>query len=513
MLNLVQRSWNLFRIGRLAVAGRRASDQEKKQQAQKYLMELLGNSRGLPTKIGQFLALKEDSPELAETLAVSLSPLPFDEVEPVLNRQFGNDYRTVFKKIEIKGIPASLGQVHFGVLRDGRKVAVKVRYPGIEESVRSEMKLLGWLPGMGPVKRWGIDWGEYVDQLSHHFERELDYRLEAERQSRYRELAEDSSGVVIPEVFAGLSGDAILVQSLENGAHLDKVRKLGQEQKQAFGEILLKHTLFMLFRRGLMHSDPNPNNFAFRASKTCPQVVLYDFGSLFEVNERERLVLLRIILALRKREPIDSIACLAELGFDIEKLQDLGERLPGLLQVLFEPFIVDDNFDLADWNLNARWDAIAGELKWWFRSAAPPRMLFLMRSLHGIASHLKRLDASLCWRWILVDVAAELYPEAGKLTIAEIETGEAKHACGFQKLAEYLKVEVDKGENNHVFLTMPSRVVDQLGEVIDPRVLDMIKKENIDLKEVQAKVQQSGYATQTLFEVEDPVRRVRVWLE
>ena len=156
MLNLIQRSWNLFRIGQSAVASRRTTDEEKKLQAQKYLMELLGNSRGLPTKVGQFLSMNDQSNGLSETLAESLEPIPFDEIEPVLNTHFGGDYTAVFKKLEKKGIPASLGQVHFGALQDGRKVAVKVRYPGIKESVHSGMKVLGWGRGLGVVKCWGI---------------------------------------------------------------------------------------------------------------------------------------------------------------------------------------------------------------------------------------------------------------------------------------------------------------------------------------------------------------------
>ena len=155
----------------------------------------------------------------------------------------------------------------------------------------------------------------------------------------------------------------------------------------------------------------------------------------------------------------------------------------------------------------------AGELKWWFRSAAPPSALFLMRSLHGLATHLRSLDARLSWRWILDEVAGDLYREVRELSIPALVPANGSGAVTFSGLSRYLKVHVEKGNGNRVSLTMPARVVDSLEEVIDPPVLESIKKNEIDLDEVKAKVQKSGYAPQTLFEVQDPERMVQVWLE
>ena len=503
----------IFRIGKTVGTIRFSTEADKKKRARKFLMELLGSSRGVSTKVGQFLSLGNGDSDLTDAFKESVPPMSREEVVQVLNQNYAGDYRTVFKKLDWQARAASLGQVHRAVLTTGEKVAVKVRYAGIDGCVEDELKLLGWLPNMGPVRKWGMDFGDYVEEFRVHFKEELDYRLEADRQLRYESCARAIPGIVVPHVYKEQCRDGVLVQSWEEGMSLENACSLNEEQRQGLGKIFLTHYLHMLFREGLLHSDPNPDNFAFVAKKNRLQVILYDFGSLFEIGPTQRLILLRIILALRYREALDPMACLAGLGFDTAKLNDLKPQLPALLEVLFEPFNEDAPVDLADWDLNRRWDEIAGELKWWFRSAAPPSALFLMRSLHGLATHLRSLDARLSWRWILDEVAGDLYREVRELSIPALVPANGSGAVTFSGLSRYLKVHVEKGNGNRVSLTMPARVVDSLEEVIDPPVLESIKKNEIDLDEVKAKVQKSGYAPQTLFEVQDPERMVQVWLE
>ncbi|QPJ63532.1 MAG: hypothetical protein G3M70_17285 [Candidatus Nitronauta litoralis] len=488
-----------------------STDADKKLRAQKLLIELLGESQGLPTKIGQFLSMKEEADELQEALNASVNPMPWEEVVEILNREYGGDFHTVFRNIKPQARPASLGQVHPGTLKNGQPVAIKIQYLGIKEKVDSELKILGWLPGMGPMKKWGMDLAGYIRELREHLDQELDYTREADQQVRYREKWGDRSDVIVPKVYPEYSNEKVLVQAFEKGQTLEKVIGLPQEKRQEIGKIWVSHILFMLFHKGIMHSDPNPLNFAFRTKGRSPGIVLYDFGSLFEVTQSERMLLLRIILAIRNRENIDPAQCLKGLGFDLEKLNDIRHCLPGLLAVLFEPFIQDEPFDFDDWNINKRWDDIVGDLKWWFRSAAPPRVIFLMRTFHGLVNHLGKLKVSISWSFLLDDVAGDLFEQASEWPLPEFDENE--EAANFDGLSRYLKIDVRKGNGNRVELTMPARVAENLEEVIDPPVLESIKNQNIDLESVQKRIQRSGFQSQILLEMEDSVRKVKVWLE
>ncbi len=511
MRELIHRTWNLLRVGKAAWRVRRSNGDEEKRRAQAYLMELLGRSRGLTAKVGQFMALN-DSTGSFEDWQGGVRPMPFREVETILDQAYAGKFRALFKKVWPEGRPASLGQVHRARLRDGREVAVKVQYPGIRATVESELRLLGWMPEAGPVRRWGFDWGDYVNSFHDQLNRELDYPMEAARQADYRKRSGPVQGLVVPEVIESLTRPQVLVQAFETGKPLEEAVRAPALVRQSLGRILLKHYLYMLFQEGVVHSDPNPANFAFRWSSGKEEVVLYDYGSVFEIPREERLVLLKIIWALQNRQDVNPMACLAALGFAVDKLQDLRPCLGALLAILFEPFLEEGDYDVREWELNRRVDQVAGEMKWWFRSAAPARWVFLMRTLHGLVRLLQRLEVRLPWKWVLYEAAGEALVEAGNRPLPDLPEGLAD-GLSFRGLARYLKVDVIKGENNRIVLTLPARVVDELEEIIDRPVLEAIRKQNIDLAAIQKRVRATGYAAQTLFEMEDEIRKVRVWLE
>ncbi len=510
---LIKRGMNLVKIGKAVHSLRKITDDDKRNWAKHYLVELLGKSRGLPTKIGQLMAMESGDDELREKLNDSITAMPFDQVEELLNEVYDGNYRSVFRSLETEGRAASLGQVHFGKLKDGRLTAVKLQYPDIAHSVEAELELLGWLPRVGPVAKWGFNLEGYRDAFWHSFSKELDYGCEKKQQRRYRELCRPLKNIVVPGIIDDLCRPTVLVQAREDGFSLDKAESMGPSQRQAMGRVLLEHYLHMLFRHGFIHSDPNPNNFAFRQSgRDSYSLILYDYGSVLEISEDVRLALIRIILALRGREKLDPVSCLAAIGFDPERLEDLRPTLPALLQVLFDPFTTDAPYDIKDWKLSQRFDQIVGELKWWFRSSAPPGLIFLMRALHGLVVMLERLDSKLPWQFTMDKLCSDLYPAARAIQLPEAAPSKA-FAPGFDGIARYLQIHVIKPNGNKVRLTMPARVAEILEEVIDPPVKESIDRQNIDLKEIQDRARKSGFIPQTLFEMKDPERDVRVWLE
>jgi len=346
--------------------------------------------------------------------------------------------------------------------------------------------------------------------LHENFTRELDYVLEARQQEQYRALCRPLPNVIVPQVFMESCRPPVLVQAQHTGLSLDEVEGLDEFQRKGFGRAILDHYITMIFRHGLVHSDPNPGNFAFK--KGDPEsLILYDFGSVLKISEPVRVGLIRSIIALQNREPVDPAACLSALGFDVEKLHDLRPVLPILMQVLFDPFLQQGPYDTRGWRISERFDGIVGELKWWFRSAAPAELIFLMRTLHGLTTLLNRLKVALPWRWTLEKQCGDLLEEARVQPLPEVP--EMKSAPTFRNLSQFLKVYVVKPNGNKVELAMPSRVADQLESVIDPPVMESIRRQNIDIEEIQKRVLRTGFMPQELFEIRDDQRHVRVWLE
>lgn len=507
---IFKRGANLLKLGVAARKMRKSTTEDQRHWAQHYLVELLGQSRGLPAKIGQFMTMDSDDQALRESLNNSLAPMPFEEVAELIEKAYGQPWDTIFKKLEKSCKTASLGQVHFGKLKDGTEVAVKIQYPDIATSVEAEMDLMGWLPKIGPVAKWGFKMDGYRDAFWHNFSEELDYRIEARHQESYRQKIPPLERIVVPEVFSDFNRATVLVQKKEEGFGLDKAETMMPEQKQAMGRLLLQHYFHMLFRHGFVHADPQPANFAFRQYKKDYFVlIVYDYGSILEIPDNVRLTLLRIILALRYRENLDPVTCLSALGFDTEKLKDLRPTLPALMSVLFEPFLIEAPYHVKDWRMSERFDQIVGDMKWWFRSASPPELIFLMRTLHGLATMLRRLDVALPWQFIMDKILSDVYPAARALTLPEVDS----NGSTFDSMAQYMKVHVVKSNGNKVSLTMPARCADDIEGVMDESVKDSIHKQNIDLLAIQDKARKSGFVPQILFELHDEEREMKVWLE
>jgi predicted unusual protein kinase regulating ubiquinone biosynthesis (AarF/ABC1/UbiB family) len=502
--------FNLLKIWNAARHVRGETERDKKDRAKNYLIQVLGQSKGLPAKVGQFMTMGEDDFDLRDSLNEAIEPMAFDKVTGLLDEAYGMSYTKIFKSLEKKAKAASIGQVHFGKLKDDRSVAVKVQYPEIEKTVETELKLLGFLPKVGPAAKWGFNLIGYRDKFWENFTGELDYQKEAAIQIEYKALMAPIEEVAIPEVVSDLCRPKVLVQIREDSVSLDEVEKMGKNERHAIGKALLRHYIHMIFRHGYVHSDPHPGNFGFRLDGNI-KAVLYDYGSVLELTKNERMVLLRIILAIRDRENINPASCLAALGFDPEKLDDLRDVLPCILRILFDPFILDFPYDVKDWKLSESIDSVAGDLKWWFRSAAPPKFIFLMRTLHGLIVMLQRLNTRQSWKYILDDACGDLYSEVRSFSIPQIEG--LQNDMSFSYLSQYLKIYVKKTSGGLVELTMPARVADDLDGVIDLVVKETIKKNSLDLSEMQMTVRKTGFKPQEIFRVQDSERDVRVWLE
>jgi predicted unusual protein kinase regulating ubiquinone biosynthesis (AarF/ABC1/UbiB family) len=476
MKEFFKRGANLLKLGLAARQIKNSTNEDQRQWDKQYLFELPDKSRGIPTKIGQFLTMEDQSS--GEPVTNSLDPMPYEEVTELLNNAYGEPFDNIFIELDKSAKAASLGQLHFGRLKDGTEVAVKVQYPETDKGLKAE----------------------------------LDYVIEMKHQIRYRQLIPPLERILVPEVIEELCRPNVLVLKKEEGFGLEKAETMISVQKQAIGRLLLEHYFHMLFRHGFVHADPQPVNLAFRQFKKDYFVlILYDFGSLVEISSEMRLALLRIILALRNHERIDPVSCLLALGFDVKKLDDLRPTLPALLSVLFEPFLVEAPYHVKNWRMSERFDQTVGEMKWRFRSAAPLKLIFLMRTLHDLTTILSRLDVALPWQFLLDKHLSDIYPEAQALQLTEFKTSQVIHS--FDEMARYLKIHIVKKNGNKISLTMPARCADDLEDVIDESVKESINRHKIDLQAIQKKIQKSGFISQPLFSLIDEECNIKVWLE
>jgi predicted unusual protein kinase regulating ubiquinone biosynthesis (AarF/ABC1/UbiB family) len=506
MTTTIERAWIYARIGWQARAVRRAPSEGARAAARRALAAALGDARGLATKFGQLGAALSGASEL-EPLLSGVEPFSWSEIRPRVEASLGARVEDLFEELDPRGIGASLGQVHRGLLRSGEAVAVKVRYPEIERALEAELRIAGWLPSAGPVRRWGFDLGAYHRLLRRELGREIDYLGEAERQERFRQ-AVAGDGIVVPRIRPELCRRDVLVQSWEEGETLASAATWSLAERLRLGQAALRLLVRSLFVLGELHSDPHPGNYRFRGGAR-PELVLYDFGSTLPLDAARRRALLGLLIALREGERALVVPLLAELGFASRKLLALGGETIEACRILFAPWLARGPFDLREWRLGENVDAALGDLRWAFRAAAPADALLFVRAIAGIVRILAELDVRLPW-WPILEEAV------GRDGIAEARSYRPEPVAGATPqagIARWLRVEVEEEERDLFTVALAASEALEIAS-LTPREIDRaLRASGVRLTEIERRVRREGLAPGVLFDVVAGKRRYRARLE
>ncbi len=510
-ISTIRRTGTVVRIAHAARKLTKANSEDARRRAKVTLARLMADARGVPMKAGQFIAGMPDQKEFS-SLVEGIEPRPWAEMEPILEASLARPLTEIFQDVDPSGIAASLGQVHRGVLRDGREVAIKIQYPDIKQAVEAEMKLAGLLPGAGPVRKWGFDLSSYKMTLKQNMDRELDYQSEMQRQERFAD-ALNGDGLVVPQVIPEHCGHTVLVQHWESANSLDSAHTWPMHERERLARTLLRTLLKSLFVLGEIHSDPHQGNIKVRRGPSGSEVVMYDFGSTVTVDRTSRLALLKMILGARRNDQTDPLACLAAMGFDADKLKPIADTLPAIARLLVEPFVRDEVFFPKHWNLSNRMKELLGELRWWFRSAGPSKLLLFIRGFSGVIHHIVKLRVGLpFWNTLREAVGSHMLDATGAFDPPAIKSND-RTIQSFDQTATLLRVRVSANESRLVDVSMPATEAARLAELIPGEVLARLTEHNIDIAAIAEKACCSGLKPQELFVLHSGEKHYHVWLE
>lgn len=506
----------LQRIKYAGIAAKTALISIKSREAgKKYLINTIGSIPGLPAKAAQLMAMKLDiDPSICHQ---KLEPMSLAQVKAEIEKEsptLSKEIDTISDAAKV----ASIGQVHQAKLHDGQTVAIKVQYPEVRENLHNQLRMLLSQARMGPPQKYGLKLSSYQDYFGQCFADELDYQLEAQRQMLYLSHNPPQSGLIVPEVMAPYTSTHILTQTYQQGVDLKTVQKFWPHEARYEVATILAQRLFVnIFQHGLIHADPHPGNWAFRTSsnedrKFSHEVILYDYGSMLEIKKEHRLTLLKLVRSYKSGHETFPFDALVHLGFDTKKLSYIVDRLPALTERILEPLLTDTPYDLKGWELNKSIDAILGGDKWWFRMAGPPWFLMLMRAIHGISQMILGLQVNLPLGRILSETSAQISTSNHAIPRASQEYHLPQYSSMAHAKKLWVRVHDRHSGNQVVLLSMPSRSVDCLEDLIPTETLDKITSE-YDLAAIKMKAQSSGYIPQILFETQTADRIYRVWLE
>jgi aarF domain-containing kinase len=365
------------------------------------LVEQLGQLKGAAMKLGQMLALEsrdlfpDEVVAILEKLQNNASFMERHQVEKILQTELGEKVSDFSHFSSVPIAAASVGQVHTAELF-GKKVAIKIQYPGVQDSIDSDLKILNKLMGLiaNLTGKSQMDFSALVAEMGSIFRQETDYILEAELLEKYRAQAKLIEGIKTPEVYRSHSSSKVLTLSYEAGVSITEA--LRADQLSLTDRDYYAHQFLNLYTKefcewGLVQTDPNLGNFLIDVKNR--NLVLLDFGATKVYDFEFRKMYSKLIMAAFDKNKELSKEIVLEMGLLDPREEETGAT--SLLNLLFEsmqPFREDvydfNNDDYAD-KMRELSRSLIRDLKF----TPPPRqIIFLHRKLGGIFQILRRLQ-------------------------------------------------------------------------------------------------------------------------
>ena len=264
-------------------------------------------------KAAQVLAMREDilSPVYTKELKRlqdQVPPFPSPKVASIIRQNYGKPLEEVFDEFDKESIAAaSLAQVHPAVYK-GRRVAVKVLRPGVEEMVRIDLSvvrvLLGFLD-MFIDPNLMRSFHAIADEFERMIKIEMDFRNERRNAARFRHNFRNDPRVHIPHFVDELTTRQIAVIEYVEGARVDRpdeLAQVGMDPKEII-HLLTETYIRMVVIHGFVHADPHPGNLFIDRKK---RLVILDYGMALSFADETKLELLKLVYAVVKND-IDGI--------------------------------------------------------------------------------------------------------------------------------------------------------------------------------------------------------------
>lgn len=380
------------------------------------LTDRLSHLRGAAMKMGQMISMDAGDmlpPELAQILAAlrdKANFMPTRQLDGVLQAEWGKDWRKQFKWFNPRPIAAaSIGQVHKALTRDGELLAIKVQYPGVAQSIDSDVDNVASLLKFGGLFPEELDMAPMLAAAKEQLHEEADYIREGEQMQLYAERLSAEPLFVVPRLHEELTTPRILAMSFEDGGPIEALADEPQDLRNDVFERLVRLVTRELFEFGVMQTDPNFANFRYR--KDGGKIVLLDFGATRDVAPQVQRAYRRLLEAGLDADPDRIRQEALNAGFINETvIERQGETLDRMIAIIAAEMSRDAPFDFGDRSfvplLREEGMAIAQDRKSWH--IPPAETIFVQRKVSGTALLGARLGAVINLRHMVEEMLKEI---------------------------------------------------------------------------------------------------------
>lgn len=279
----------------------------------------LSHMRGAAMKVGQMLSM-----DAGEILPLEWEPvlsilreqahmMPKTQLIQMLSQNLGANWGEHFSYFSFEPIAAaSIGQVHKATLKSGEKVVIKVQYPGVAQTIESDIDNLASMLKISRLVPEGFDLNSLLQQAKMQLKLEADYTVELDHIKRYSILLNNDERFVIPKVYEQFSTKQILCMEYIEATPIANLA----HEADSFRELVATHLFDLLFKElfeyRLVQSDPNFANYMYQ--KHNQKLVLLDFGACRDISIHTQTGYKNMATAMQNLDKELLLTSLLEIG-------------------------------------------------------------------------------------------------------------------------------------------------------------------------------------------------------
>ena len=382
------------------------------------LTQGLDDLKGAAMKIGQMLSMMDEQllpkgwKEALSKLQSEATARDWSQIEPIIRSELGS--LEDFSVIDNQSVyAASIAQVHSAYLKNGKKVAIKVQYPGLEKNIKSDLASMKKLIRVANVMPNMANYDHLFSAAEEMFKHELDFEREKNFYILYYEKFKNNADIIVPRPIENLCTKKILVTEWVDGINLQKWMELNEEaQTQEYclaRDKIGAHMLEVLFTEILLlnhiQSDPNPGNFLVTKDN---KLVLLDFGATQSLSPDLVENYVNLFKAGLKQNRGEVLRYAKKMGFiETGDSDDVRDSFVKIFQMALEPFL-DETYSWLNCSLSKRINAQTFLYMKQTKYRAPSgEILFMNRRLAGNLMMMEKLGSEFSAREIFLRLLQE----------------------------------------------------------------------------------------------------------
>jgi len=352
----------------------------------------LAQMRGAAMKVGQMISmdagdmLPAQLTDLLARLRSDAKSMPEKELISLLKARWGESWQKNFIQFPLQPIAAaSIGQVHKVITQDFKRLAIKIQYPGIKQSINSDVDNVATLIKMTGLLPKELDIKPLLAEAKKQLHDEADYALEGQYLEQYAAVIEHDDAFVMPILDKEFSSDTILAMSFVDGIPIEQLVDAPQETRNQVMSQLMRLFFKELFDFQLVQTDPNFANYQY--DQDTQKIVLLDFGATRIYTPHMAESYRQLMQSASHHEKSKIRQAVLDIGLIRQNLPEkVQQNITNLAYMACEPLYGESPYDFAGSDLSSRLQHQGMQLGLEKEYAHTPsaNAIFLHRKLGGL---------------------------------------------------------------------------------------------------------------------------------